>query len=66
VAGYALALVSPEMVYLYLVSPWQFESWLPDSGVNHMGRVDHRGGLTINLRLTGDACGMNVCSERFA
>ena len=33
----------PKMVYFVPVSLWQFESWLPDSGVIHI--IDHMGGV---------------------
>ena len=63
VAGCAVTLVSPEMVYLCPVSSWQFESWLSDSRVIHKGRVDHWGRLPIILPLTGDVYRMSVCID---
>ena len=44
------------------MSWWQIESWLPDSGVIHKGRVDRQGRLRVILPSTGDV--WNECLSR--
>lgn len=48
-SGCTVTMVSSEMVYLCAVTSWQFESWLPYSGVIHMGIVDHRGRFPVMI-----------------